>query len=56
MPHTPMADIAVQEGVILPDDPLMEPKFYTSPQIKDWIVDYLRDICSQRPNWSLAWE
>jgi radical SAM superfamily enzyme YgiQ (UPF0313 family) len=56
MPHSPLADRAVQEGVISADDPLMEPKFYVSPQIKDWIEGYLRDVCSQRPNWTVAYE
>ena len=30
-------EIAVQEGVISADDPLMEPRFYISPLIEDWI-------------------
>lgn len=54
MPHTALFDIAVKEGVIKADDPLMEPKFYLSPQIKDWIEDYLKEVCSGRSNWTLA--
>jgi len=54
MPNTKLADIAIKEGVISADDPLMEPKFYISPAIKDWIEDYLADICSRHPNWTLA--
>lgn len=54
MPHTSLYDIAVREGVISADDPLMEPKFYISPHIKDWIKDYLTDVCSRHPNWTIA--
>jgi radical SAM superfamily enzyme YgiQ (UPF0313 family) len=34
MPHTALFEIAVREGVVSADDPLMEPKFYVSPQIE----------------------
>jgi radical SAM superfamily enzyme YgiQ (UPF0313 family) len=54
MPGTDLAYIAMQEGVISPDDPLMEPKFYVSPEIEDWVEDYLKDVCSRHPNWTLA--
>jgi radical SAM superfamily enzyme YgiQ (UPF0313 family) len=46
MPHTTLAEIAVREGVISADDPLMEPKFYISPIIEDWIEDYLKELCA----------
>jgi anaerobic magnesium-protoporphyrin IX monomethyl ester cyclase len=46
MPHTTLFDIAVREGVISADDPLMEPKFYISPQIEGWIEDYLKEVCA----------
>jgi radical SAM superfamily enzyme YgiQ (UPF0313 family) len=46
MPHTTLAEIAVREGVISADDPLMEPRFYISPEIEDWIEDYLKEICA----------
>ncbi len=54
MPNTGLYDIAVEEGVVTPDDPLMEPKFYISPPIKDWIKDYLEDICADRENWTVS--
>jgi radical SAM superfamily enzyme YgiQ (UPF0313 family) len=54
MPDTELADIAVTEGVITADDPLLEPKFYISPAIKDWIEVYLKDACARHPNWTLA--
>jgi len=54
MPHTQLFAIAVEEGVISADDPLMEPKFYISPRVRDWIEDYLIDVCSRRPNWTIS--
>jgi len=54
MPGTDLVDIAVKEGVVSADDPLMEPRFYISPQIKDWIEDYLGEACSRHPNWTIA--
>ena len=54
MPGTELADIAVQEGVISTDDPLMEPRFYISRDIKDWIEDYLKAACSPHPNWAFT--
>ena len=56
MPDTALRDIAVEEGVISPDDPLMEPKFYISPGVKDWVADYLREVCQSHPNWSVSHE
>jgi radical SAM superfamily enzyme YgiQ (UPF0313 family) len=54
MPGTALREIAVSEGIISADDPLMEPKFYISPGVKDWVADYLTGICSQHPNWTIA--
>ena len=55
MPHTALFEIAVREGVVSADDPLMEPRFYISPEIEAWIEDYLREVCARHPNWSLAY-
>ena len=54
MPHTGLFDIAVEEGVISAADPLMEPKFYISSLIKDWIEAYLKEICAGHDNWSVS--
>ncbi|MBM4293633.1 MAG: radical SAM protein [Deltaproteobacteria bacterium] len=42
---------AVAEGVVDPDDPLLWPKFYLSPAIRDWIWDYLEIVTARHPNW-----
>ena len=54
MPRTALFDIAVKEGVIEADDPLMEPKFYISPEVEGWVEDYLMGICADRKNWSVS--
>jgi radical SAM superfamily enzyme YgiQ (UPF0313 family) len=51
MPHTKLFEIAVGEGVIAADDPLMEPRFYISPLIRDWIEGYLREVCAEKKNY-----
>lgn len=51
MPHTALLEIAVGEGVISADDPLMEPRFYISPLIEDWIEDYLKELCSKNKSY-----
>jgi len=53
MPHTALREIAVREGVISADDPLMEPRFYISPQIEDWIEDYLKELCATNKSYLL---
>jgi len=54
MPDTALREIAVQESVISADDPLLEPKFYISSHVKDWVADYLKDACSRHNNWTLG--
>jgi len=42
-PQTGLHEIAIREGVISPEDDLMEPAFYVSENVKEWIFDYLRE-------------
>ena len=55
MPHSPLFDVAVSEGVISADDPLMKPKFYICPDIKDWIEEYLKEVLSTHKKWNETW-
>jgi len=55
MPNTGLFDIAIEEGVITADDPLIKPKFYISPFIKDWIEDYMEKVCAPREGWSVSY-
>lgn len=52
MPHTALTALAVREGVIAAEDPLMEPRFYLSRDIAAWIEDYLEAACDRHPNWT----
>jgi hypothetical protein len=54
LPNTALAEMAVEEGLISADDPLMEPRFYISPEVRDWAADYIREVCTHHPNWNLA--
>ena len=54
LPHTALAQLAVEEGLISAADPLMEPKFYLSPNVADWAEDYLAEVCSQHASWNFA--
>ena len=56
LPNTALAEMAAKEGLISADDPLMEPKFYLSPGVRDWAADTIRELCSQHPNWDFAQE
>jgi hypothetical protein len=38
-PRTPLARIAVEEGMISPNDDLLSPRFYIRPVLKDWITE-----------------
>jgi radical SAM superfamily enzyme YgiQ (UPF0313 family) len=50
-PYTALYDQALAEGVIIPDDNLLWPRFYLSEAIADWIWDYLKDLTSRHSNW-----
>jgi radical SAM superfamily enzyme YgiQ (UPF0313 family) len=38
-PHTPLAEQAVEAGVIAADDDLLRPRFYLEPGVEDWIEE-----------------
>lgn len=39
---TGLHQIALQEGVLSPEDNLLSPQFYISSSIRDWVSDYLK--------------
>jgi radical SAM superfamily enzyme YgiQ (UPF0313 family) len=47
-PQTPLASIAVADGLIRPDDNLLLPRFYIAPALRDWLPERvaLRDSLS----------
>ncbi|MBW2243798.1 MAG: radical SAM protein [Deltaproteobacteria bacterium] len=54
LPHTAMAELAIEQGLISADDPLMEPKYYLSPGVEGWAREYLDKACAQHANWSFS--
>ncbi len=36
-PHTPLAQQAVEEGVVSPEDDLLVPRFYIQPGLEDYV-------------------
>ncbi|MEW6356169.1 MAG: radical SAM protein [Planctomycetota bacterium] len=51
MPDTPLAERAVREGIITSQSDLIEPTFYISPAIDDWIDDRIRREWRRHPEW-----
>jgi len=50
-PHTDLALIAINEGVIEPDDDLLFPKFYMAPGLEEWLRNTVKIWKDTRPNW-----
>ena len=53
LPGSAGAQAALQEGLIETEEQLIEPTFYISESVKDWIVDYLKDAATGHPRWNL---
>ena len=52
-PHTLLAKIAKEEGVISPQDDLLFPKFYLAKGLGDWLAETLRSWMITRPHWTI---
>lgn len=50
-PGTALHRQAVEEGVITPETPLLEPVFYLSPQVRDILCDLVTAEAMKRRNW-----
>jgi radical SAM superfamily enzyme YgiQ (UPF0313 family) len=48
-PQTPLARMAVADGVISPDDDLLFPRFYLTPTLRDWLPARMAERDSQQP-------
>ena len=53
MPGTPVAQLALQEGLIADESQLIQPTFYLEKEVKSWIVDYLKAEAARNPRWNL---
>ncbi len=52
-PFTALADIAVKQGVVEPDNDLLFPEFYLASGLDGWIQEIIEDYMKNRPNWIL---
>ena len=43
-PHTPLARLAVEEGVVSAEDDLLVPRFYIRPGLEDYIRQVQGDV------------
>ena len=53
MPGTDVAALALEEGLISDESQLIEPTFYIAGEVRDWIVDYLKEEAANHPRWAL---
>ena len=54
MPGTEVSIMAQKEGLIKDESELVKPTFYIADEVKDWIVDYLKEQTDKEPRWSLS--
>jgi radical SAM superfamily enzyme YgiQ (UPF0313 family) len=50
-PHTALAQTAVVEGLIAPDDDLVLPRFYMVPGLEVWLRETVAAWMATRPHW-----
>jgi hypothetical protein len=53
LPGTDVAAQAIEEGLISDESELIQPTFYIAEEVRDWIVDYLKEEAAQKPRWNL---
>ena len=50
-PGTDLAETALQDGIITPEDDLLPPRFYLKPELADWLDETVARWAAQRPHW-----
>ena len=50
-PYTALADTALEEGVIAPDDDLLMPRFYVAVGLEGWLREMVKKWSAGRPHW-----
>ena len=50
-PYTALADTALEEGVIAPDDDLLMPRFYVAEGLEGWLREMVKKWSASRPHW-----
>ncbi len=52
-PYTALAKIAVEEGLIAPDDDLLFPRFYMARGLEDWLRRTLEERIKENSAWMM---
>ena len=52
-PGTPVAQVALDEGLISDESDLIRPIFYLENSVREWIVDRLKSEVATNPRWNL---
>jgi radical SAM superfamily enzyme YgiQ (UPF0313 family) len=52
-PHTSLAEKAVEEGVVSPQDDLLLPRFYMAKGLEPWLRETLKSWAITRPQWKI---
>jgi hypothetical protein len=50
-PYTKLAELAVQEGLIAPEDDLLFPKFYMVKGLEEWLRETVAKKAKEHRNW-----
>ena len=50
-PNTMLAKIAVDEGLISPNDDLLYPRFYLTKGLEDWLHETVKEWMNKQPHW-----
>lgn len=50
-PDTQVAAVAVEKGMIKPDDTLLFPRFYMEEGLEGWLDETVKAFTASRPNW-----
>ena len=53
LPGSPVAQAALEEGLITGEGDLLRPVFYLADEVKEWIGDRLRKEAAANPRWNL---
>lgn len=51
LPGSPLIPLALEEGLLSPQDDLLMPVFYVAPEVRDGLLDILATAVRSRPNW-----
>ena len=54
LPNTPVAETALEEGMIESESDLIEPVFYVDEAVRSWLPDRLKAEAADRPRWNLS--